>query len=846
MLHLDQTKLKAFQKLMREQRTKLSGLLAVKGGRALINIALMVYRLVQAKAPTKSNVRVCKSFAFEIYRLAKFSGVNFVVLYLKTCSILLQQYVAKHTARAGSRVIGGVAVSVTRSGLPRIIPRVQRVLIRRGNRKAITLWLSLFNLYRYLECAYKAKDHFATITEQNDWYPSQSVVDFIPIFWKSLKRLVKIPPSDLRVTVPQIMQSVSVSVTERMGLKGSSLFAALENIHGFRYLANLIGQARRDYPSFKETGLSKSEFRHYSNFLNGLTVLAESWWPAILDVLAGPLSRGPSLWNPRGATVVKGDKELNLIDFVKYHQAPLRASASGTERFAKFVKWLSTRLFGKPETYVPAFGRLVKLYEAAGKVRIIAIVDPITNWLLKPLHDWVFAILREIPQDGTFDQEKPLLPIVKSHGSFIGSCDMSAATDRLPVRLQALLLGHIFGPKIAKAWMHLLVSRPYVSGFKPIWYAVGQPMGALSSWAMLALTHHFMWQWAAYRAGVNLPGRWFKSYAVLGDDSVAIGQPVVQEYLEICRELGVKVNLAKSLLSPVGALEFAKRFFSRGQNCSPVSIGEILVSHKNFATMSGWPRKRKIRISDLFSVMGYRHKVCGSLQARLYSLPPKVRNMIIVLRSPWGAIPSKSLFDWLRIDGYDRSRDHDMSWVGINILVMYDRFRLKALQVMAENVMPFQFRGTGGDTPREILLSGWRQRDPMTYEVLMSLTLEPSRKKLFSEVLDVLDEVRKLQLELHSRVFFMSEEELTYYWDKYVSLEKRFNSVYSGRVYLQAVEKPFVEPSPRQVVQLWNTLRNPTSYSRDWDLSTWLWNKRKVVPLAKQGWLVNIDPYFFI
>lgn len=27
-------------------------------------------------------------------------------------------------------------------------------------------------------------------------------------------------------------------------------------------------------------------------------------------------------------------------------------------------------------------------------------------------------------------------------------------------------------------------------------YSVGQPMGALSSWAMLALTHHFIVQWS--------------------------------------------------------------------------------------------------------------------------------------------------------------------------------------------------------------------------------------------------------------------------------------------------------------------------------------------------------------
>lgn len=129
----------------------------------------------------------------------------------------------------------------------------------------------------------------------------------------------------------------------------------------------------------------------------------------------------------------------------------VRPNAQLAESMAHFIGKLSFMIFGKKESYVPAFGRLVKLYEAAGKVRIIAIVDPLTNWLLKPLHDWVFAILREIPNDGTFDQDKPLKPLAELGKKFLGSCDMSAATDRLPVKLQALLLGHIFGPKIAES-----------------------------------------------------------------------------------------------------------------------------------------------------------------------------------------------------------------------------------------------------------------------------------------------------------------------------------------------------------------------------------------------------------
>jgi len=34
-------------------------------------------------------------------------------------------------------------------------------------------------------------------------------------------------------------------------------------------------------------------------------------------------------------------------------------------------------------------------------------------------------------------------------------------------------------------------------------YAIGQPMGALSSWAMLALTHHLIVQIAAQRVGIR-------------------------------------------------------------------------------------------------------------------------------------------------------------------------------------------------------------------------------------------------------------------------------------------------------------------------------------------------------
>lgn len=117
------------------------------------------------------------------------------------------------------------------------------------------------------------------------------------------------------------------------------------------------------------------------------------------------------------------------------------------------------------------------------------------------------------------------------------------------------------------------------------------------------------------------------------------------------------MNLAKSLLSPNGCLEFAKRFFTPRGNASPISIGEVFVSAVNFSTMANWPRKNHIRIADLLSIMGYKHTVLGSAESKVLSkLPRKARNMLIVQQSPWGPYPSKSLVDWLSIEKWGQTK----------------------------------------------------------------------------------------------------------------------------------------------------------------------------------------------
>lgn len=65
--------------------------------------------------------------------------------------------------------------------------------------------------------------------------------------------------------------------------------------------------------------------------------------------------------------------------------------------------------------------------------------------------------------------------------SGLWSYDLSAATDRLPLQFQKIVLQPILGIHGAETWGRILVERDYYLKNQPYRYAVGQPMGAYSS-----------------------------------------------------------------------------------------------------------------------------------------------------------------------------------------------------------------------------------------------------------------------------------------------------------------------------------------------------------------------------
>lgn len=113
-------------------------------------------------------------------------------------------------------------------------------------------------------------------------------------------------------------------------------------------------------------------------------------------------------------------------------------------------------------------------------------------------------------------------------------------------------------------------------------YRVGQPMGALSSWGMLALTHHYVVRLAARRVGILD----FGDYAVLGDDVVIANDLVASSYHSIMVDiLGVKINMSKTLVSE-HSFEFAKRLVSQNVELTPLGASNALVA---LQSLSGVP-----------------------------------------------------------------------------------------------------------------------------------------------------------------------------------------------------------------------------------------------------------------
>jgi len=421
----------------------------------------------------------------------------------------------------------------SRRGLPLIIPGALRLLIEAGEPKIIRVVFTILSVYRVIPAYPKLK--LGTITS-----PHSGVIK-------------DLPELDLVLPLLKANNFVNSYLQDKYFKVATGPFT--------------VGRSLR---------LLTSAGPNSSNQLFGYAIDAFAWRnnPTLLEIFKrfALLTNHKDIWEKLRDDIKHIDsKDLKVSDLLS------------TPEINSAIKSSQDSL---------KLGKLCLKQEAAGKVRVFAMVDAWTQSLLATLHDGILKILSSIPQDGTYDQHKPVKVLIDKGIQELFSFDLSAATDRLPIDLQARIISSLFdNDEVGSLWKSLLVDRDYILESKDpkfvsdngsYRYAIGQPMGCLSSWPMLAITHHLIVQVAARRSGIS---KWFENYAVLGDDIVIGDKVVASAYLVLMKDLGVEINLTKSLVSASGSCEFAKRFYHHGVDVSPIgpkSILEMIGSPRSF------------------------------------------------------------------------------------------------------------------------------------------------------------------------------------------------------------------------------------------------------------------------
>lgn len=123
---------------------------------------------------------------------------------------------------------------------------------------------------------------------------------------------------------------------------------------------------------------------------------------------------------------------------------------------------------------------------------MVGILDYYSQAVLLPLHNYLSRALSKIRQDCTANQVKFRELLLNKNISKFYSIDLTAATDRFPIELIKELLSKQLPEPYVNAWYQVMVGHPFDFRSAKTSYAVGNPMGAYSSFNSFALTHHFI------------------------------------------------------------------------------------------------------------------------------------------------------------------------------------------------------------------------------------------------------------------------------------------------------------------------------------------------------------------
>jgi hypothetical protein len=230
--------------------------------------------------------------------------------------------------------------------------------------------------------------------------------------------------------------------------------------------------------------------------------------------------------------------------------------------------------------------KLILVPDSMNKHRLVAMLDYWTNVILAPVEAVCKSVIKLNLQSDHMNNHGSGAQVVKSKSTCKSwSIDIKEFTNRLPARMQQVVLGKVLNPKIADAWYRLLVDRDFwvPAHDKYVRYGVGQPQGSKGSFVIASLTHHAIIHYAFNL--VQGEGNVNELYEIVGDDLVIHENEVLKDkVLQIYEEIGLEISKSKSKY-PVGDLnwsEFCSRVFVNGIDVSRISPNVINQASKDW------------------------------------------------------------------------------------------------------------------------------------------------------------------------------------------------------------------------------------------------------------------------
>jgi hypothetical protein len=311
--------------------TSFNARLAYKTNRSIINHMLNMVAIVVRKL-SKGWVGLTISMLKRASRIIHTQGFKGYVKYLKTCAVITQQAIGNYKIENLTPL--GCRVARSKSGLPSIIPPFYRKRIREGHTDTMKVVLTILNIFRAV--TFESTDKIDTIIQPRS------------VLMAGERRLYKYIPLFKDKFISECNSYDKLSTPDPFPIQTASPNSYFD----MRELSTHPNSLIRTWIAL---GLHPKTYRSMMEFITLL---------------------------PKSSSL---EKAFEVMDF-------------WTQRVTRFVNYRLVAIPNSGDVFtslaklaadtkrISHIGKLGLKQEAAGKVRVFAMVDPITQWILNPLH----------------------------------------------------------------------------------------------------------------------------------------------------------------------------------------------------------------------------------------------------------------------------------------------------------------------------------------------------------------------------------------------------------------------------------------------------------------------------